>query len=148
MLQCFGFTMNLPDSDDQNKALKTPFIMSCIPPTTRDIPSAWAEKLPFPRSVEWNTAAKVQQKIDTCKYFSLFFLHPKKICTFIEIKKQSLVSETLKSIISKYYACLTHPVSQVKKTIDYLSTIGQQDTIHNTFFTLRNAALQLTVADI
>jgi len=98
--------------------------------------------------VEWNTAAKVQQKIDTCKYFSLFFLHPKKICTFIEIKKQSLVSETLKSIISKYYAYLTHPVSQVKKTIDYLSTIGQQDTIHNTFFALRNAALQLTVADI
>lgn len=45
-----------------------------------------------------------------------------------------------KSIITKYYAYLTHPVSQVKKNIDCPSTVGQQDPIQNTFFALRNAA--------
>ena len=45
-----------------------------------------------------------------------------------------------KSIITKYCAYLTHPVSQVKMSIDCPSTIGQQDPIQNTFFALRNAA--------
>lgn len=45
-----------------------------------------------------------------------------------------------KSIITKYCAYLTHPVSQVKMNIDCPSTIGQQDPIQNTFFALRNSA--------
>lgn len=45
-----------------------------------------------------------------------------------------------KSVISKYYAYLKHPVNQVSMNIDCPSTIGQPDPIQNTFFTLRNSA--------
>ena len=45
-----------------------------------------------------------------------------------------------KSIITKYYAYIEHPTTQVKKTIDCPSTVGQPDPIQNTFFALRNAA--------
>ena len=45
-----------------------------------------------------------------------------------------------KSIITKYYAYIEHPITQVKKNIDCPSTIGQPDPIQNTFFALRNAA--------
>lgn len=45
-----------------------------------------------------------------------------------------------KSIITKYYAYLTHPVNQTKRNIDCPSTVGQPDPIQNTFFALRNAA--------
>lgn len=45
-----------------------------------------------------------------------------------------------KSIISKYYAYIEHPTTQVKKNIDCPSTVGQPDPIQNAFFNLRNAA--------
>lgn len=45
-----------------------------------------------------------------------------------------------KSIITKYYAYIEHPTTQVKKNIDCPSTVGQPDPIQNTFFALRNAA--------
>ena len=45
-----------------------------------------------------------------------------------------------KSIISKYYAYIKHPVSQVSMNIDCPSTVGQPDPIQNTFFTLRNSS--------
>lgn len=45
-----------------------------------------------------------------------------------------------KSIITKYYAYIEHPTTQVKKNIDCPSTIGQPDPIQNTFFALRNSA--------
>jgi len=45
-----------------------------------------------------------------------------------------------KSIITKYYAYITHPATQVKRNIDCPSTVGQPDPIQNTFFALRNSA--------
>ena len=45
-----------------------------------------------------------------------------------------------KSIITKYYAYIEHPTTQVKKNIDCPSTVGQPDPIQNTFFALRNSA--------
>jgi hypothetical protein len=45
-----------------------------------------------------------------------------------------------KSIITKYYAYLQHPVNQTKRNIDCPSTVGQPDPIQNTFFNLRNSA--------
>lgn len=45
-----------------------------------------------------------------------------------------------KSIITKYYARIEHPTTQVARNIDCPSTVGQPDPIQNTFFALRNAA--------